>query len=1480
MIPRFNKTVLLSSLTIFILSVIGMSVASNYRASFSSNLSVLPKILAALNVMQEKFPEERVYLHLDKPFYKPGEAIWFKAYLRNGTDFRASSVSDILHVEFIDPKGNIAKHIKLISKKGFASGDFQLEQEAAGGLYKIKAYTNWQKNESNAAIFEKEIQVQAVVLPKLKMKLDFDRKAFGKGDNVSATVKMQTLENKPLANTPYKFIVKLDGENYMEEKGTTNEQGDAFIKFNLPQALATNDGLLNILISYEGSNESISRSIPIVLNTIDFKMYPEGGDLVTGLESKVAFKALNEFGKPADVEGIVENSKGEKVADLKSFHFGMGAFTITPEKDEKYVVKITNPKDIAQTYEVPEALERGYSLSVSEINKDEITLNVASSEYENLSVVCSVRDQVYYSNTVKATYGSNKLKINTSLFPIGVARITLFDSRGIERAERLAFVNKHKQLKVKIETDKEKYQPREKVKMTLKITDEKGLPMPANFSLSVADDNLLSFADDRSGNILSKMLLEYEVKDKIEEPAFYFNAKEEKADAALDYLLMTSGWRRFTWKQILEAEYPEVSYAPEKTIISGKILDPYGNPLPKAKVEVVGKNIYTNTSEDGTFALTNVELYQQTLIKVSASGYNDQQLYVQDYNSNTNLYLYKHQTVRYHSNTRYKHKTAVPHFRDGGGRADIVEKRAMKKADVDAMEIENEDMLVPMAMPEPAGKVNNAVADNKAIELNRKELPKDKMEMKVALDEEVEFAKEVIADDRIMGEVATVAYVPQVNYYRAREFSAPVYNGDSPIEIRNDFRSTIYWNGNIETDRAGKAVVEFYNSDAISSFKAIAEGISVDGMLGRAEQVFFTQLPFSMSVKSPVEVSTGDFVSLPLTLKNNTEKIINGDLNITLPEGIELLKQVAVNQTINPKEAKLVFVDCKVNNKIGKGNLTVAFKSAGFNDAFSQELNITAKGFPAAVAFSGNELEKEFMVNISNMVPGSLEASLTAYPSVVNDMMKGVESIVREPYGCFEQTSSSNYPNIMVKQYLMEYQKGQGGQSKTGSDFGIKSDIDGMLDRGYKRLVSYKTSDGGYEWFGASPGHEALTAYGLVQFNDMKKVYDGVDEGMMKRTADWLLSRRDGKGGFEKNPRALDNFGRASQEITNAYITYSLAEAGFKNIAREADLAYETAMTSKDPYQLALAANTMFSLNDITRGEKALSALEKLQDDNGSWNGKTHSITWSQGTSLMIEATSLSVMAMLKSKNPNGRSMNKAVGYILSARSGYGSFGSTQGTILALKAITQHARFSKRTAEDGMIELYIDGHKVISREYKAGETKAIEMKQLEKFLSEGKHKIKVKYPGVKEALPYSFAINYNTFLPANAQECKVTLKTKILNSTVKAGETVRMNVILSNTSKEGLPMTMAVIGIPAGMTAQPWQLKEIQEKKMVDFYEIRGNYVFFYYRQMAPNEIREINLDLKAEMPGEFEANASSAYLYYTNEFKHWSKPDKVKITK
>jgi hypothetical protein len=256
-------------------------------------------------------------------------------------------------------------------------------------------------------------------------------------------------------------------------------------------------------------------------------------------------------------------------------------------------------------------------------------------------------------------------------------------------------------------------------------------------------------------------------------------------------------------------------------------------------------------------------------------------------------------------------------------------------------------------------------------------------------------------------------------------------------------------------------------------------------------------------------------------------------------------------------------------------------------------------------------------------------------------------------------------------------------------------------------------------------------------------------------------------------------------------------------------------------------------------------------------------------------------MAILKSPSKNAGALTNAVQYLTSTRSGSGVFSSTQGTILALKALTEYAKFSKKTTEDGTIVIYIDGKKVSEKEYKAGDKGAIAVEGLEQFIKgEGKHTMKVKYIGVKTPLPYSIAINWSTSLPNSDEECTIDLKTKLASKVASVGETVRLTTTITNKKNTDVPSTMAIIGIPAGFTAQPWQLKELQEKHVFDYYEIKGNNIAVYYRGLGPKAVKEINLDLKAEMPGEYDAPASSAYLYYTNEYKTWSATDKVTIKK
>lgn len=1433
---------------IVIVAAFGSFITTSVNGDFKMN-EFLQSLKVKLDNHNKSFPEDRVYVQLDKPLYKPGETIWLSAFIRNATDMKASDKSDILYVELIDPKGNVAQKHQLIAHKGKTSADFLLDENVMGGIYKVKAYTNWQKNAND--FFEKEIQVQKVVLPRLKMKMEFLKKAYGPGDEVVSKVDLQTLENQPLSNYSVKYMVQLNGQKLTESKLTSDNEGLAYVKFQLPNELTTNDGLLNVMIDYEGRTESISRSVPITLGNIELGFYPEGGDLVDGLISKMAFKALNEFGKPADIKGVIKDNEGNTITNFESFHNGMGAFNLEPKIGKTYYAVITHPKGINKKYSLPKSLKRGWTMNVNNAEKEKLAITIQSTETETMSLAAQVRGEMYFATEINIARGKNEIEIPTKDFPMGVAQITLFDSKNIERAERLVFVNKDKKLNISLKTDKAQYLPREKVKMNIEVTDERGLPMPANLSLAVVDDKLLSFANDKSSNILSSLLLENDLKIKIEEPQFYFNDKEAKADEALDYLLMTDGWRRFTWEKVMAEDFPAIQFEGEKAIIKGRVMNNQGKPMANAIIKNTKTKKTYKTTADGYFSITNETLYQPTYFEVTAKDMSRQGFTASNYTQNHTVYLYDPKEIYSYSKSVRTKRANVP-----AAAVDmIVVEEDMMQVDEMVFDMEAEPVQQNMV------KVN---VDKKALVKEDKKKEAEKMELDevviVGNDQGRAFANQLIAKDQKI--------LLNVNYYRAREFATPNYTNNQEVDIRTDFRSTIFWDGNIEVGNNGQATVEFFNSDEVTSFRTIVEGVGV-GMIGRAEYTHFTQLPFSMSVKVPSQVVFGDVVEIPLTLKNTTNKDVVGNLMVKSPKGFKVLNVETGNQMLAANTTKTIYLNYEVLNEIGEDNLEISFKANGLKDAFVQPIKVGPKGFPVSIAFSGQDLSKTYSVSLSDVVDGSLQASLTAYPNVVNDLMKGIESIIREPSGCFEQTSMSNYPNIMAMSYMKE----------TGMDNPeLFASIDQKLDRGYKRLTSYETKEKGYEWFGSSPGHEALTAYGLMQFNDMKHVYADVSSEMVMRTSKWLMSRKDGKGGFKKNPRALDQFGRASEEVTNAYIVYALSEANYAEISKELEAAYSSSTASNDAYQLALMTNTLFNYKD-KRAESVLKALLKLQEKDGSWNAN-HSITRSGGVSLKVETTALAMLAMLKADKKDIAAITKAAEFLVSSRSGSGSFGSTQGTVLALKALTTFAKFSKQTKESGVLECVIDGKVVASKKYEAGEKNAIEFKDLDKHLKVGNQKIEIRYKDTKNALPYTMSIDYNTTLPLSSKECKIAVEAELNTNSLKVGETVRLTTKVSNKEDKGMPMTMAVVGIPSGLSAQPWQLKELQEKGTIGFYEITDNFVVFYFRDLAPNASHTINLDLKAEVPGEFEAPATSGYLYYTNEYKCWSNTGSITIKK
>ena len=319
------------------------------------------------------------------------------------------------------------------------------------------------------------------------------------------------------------------------------------------------------------------REKPEKLDNIDVTFFPEGGNLVSGLSNRLAFKAVNKQGKSIDITGTLLNSKGEEVSSFTSMYRGMGAFIFYPD-GEKYSAKIT-AGDKTVKVELPKAISSGYNLQVNNYQPQEMQVQIAKttdlpSDTVGVSFMC--RGKVYAFKTFNLTADQPVLfTIPKDIFPSGVVQITVFNTNGQILAERLAFVNHEDALQLKTEINTT-YQPFSPININFQLNDNQGNPLESTFSLSVRDRSseiYTGYSDD----IRSNLLLSSELKGFIENPGYYFEKNDVRHAAALDMLLLTQGWRRYSWEQMAGTKKFELKQGIEKgLVVEGKILTDIG----------------------------------------------------------------------------------------------------------------------------------------------------------------------------------------------------------------------------------------------------------------------------------------------------------------------------------------------------------------------------------------------------------------------------------------------------------------------------------------------------------------------------------------------------------------------------------------------------------------------------------------------------------------------------------------------------------------------------------------------------------------------------------------------------------------------------------------------------------------------------------------------------------------------------------------
>jgi hypothetical protein len=1311
----------------------------------------------------------RLYLHLDKPLYQPGETIWFRVWELAAPTLTAPMQDHGVTVQLVSPQGSQVMQKRLLLQAGLATNDVMLPDTIEGGEYILRATSDF------GDTFDRKLIVSQYQPPQIKKKVEFLRKAYGAGDQVAAAVSLARATGEPLANRPATAIVTVDEVEVARFRVTTSDKGEAVAKFELPRQIARGDGLLTLLVEDGGVTESIQKRIPILVKQMSVELYPEGGELVRGVPGRVYFLAKNPLGKPADVDGRVVDDQGHEVASFSSLHNGMGRFELMPQAGRSYQVQITRPAGIEHKVPVPAARDAGCSLMAiddAEGKRDDVRAAVWCTEDRTVAATAVLREKRLGDVSAKIAAGKpTVIAIPVPAGAQGAVRLTLFDDALNPLAERLIYRGRGHDLAISITPGRPTYAPRDQVELTVATRDLAGKPVQADLSLAVVDDTVLSFADDKTAHLLSRLYLEAEMPgQEVEEPNFYFSA-DPKAPHAIDLVLGTQGWRRFEWQPVLQpvalagATMPAGVEAEEAMPMA----EPMAQPAPPPPADA---------------------------------------------------------------------RPAARPVRPAAPRA-VVARPAEQKPAQEARKVDQARR--DEAQRGPVGGGRAAARRRPAMD----------------------------ADDAWAGddlEANMWAWAP------VREFPAPTYEAgyDGP---RTDFRETIFWSPSVKTGADGTARVQFHLSDAVTSFRATAEGVSAGGLPGRGEALVQSKLPVSLAVTMPLEASAGDTIELPVTLANETTRPYKARISSEFGPAFKVTGGVPAQVELRAGERKSFFAELKVIGD-GKdpeaGRARIGIETANLKDEVARTIRVVPVGFPQEVSASGT-LEKRaaHSIELTGAMPGTIEASITLYPSPLATMVAGTEAMIREPYGCFEQASSTNYPNVMVLAYLEQHDS---------ADVALVERTMTTLDKGYKLLTGYESPQKGYEWFGGDPGHEALTAYGLMEFADMSKVYGDVDQGMVQRTRRWLMDRRDGKGGYQRNARALDSFGAASPEVTNGYITWALTEAGETKIPEEIAYQERIARETKDPYLMALAANTLVNVR-ASGAKAAVERLRGMQAEDGSFPGADHSITRSGGDALLIETTSLAAMAMIEAGMAHEPPVRKAIDWLNAHRDGSGSFSSTQATILSLRAMTAYADAARVTQSSGVVSLFVNGKKAGEISFDKGRKDPLVFDDMSALLRPGKNEIELRLDS-KNPLPYSMGVAYRTQQPASSAETQVRVATRLAKDKVPLGEGVRMKVRVENTTDAGIPMTLARVGIPGGLAFQTWQLDELKDKGAIDFFETREREVVLYFRSMAPKAVKEIDLDLLARVPGAYVGPASRAYLYYTDEHKHWVSPVQITVTR
>jgi len=617
------------------------------------------------------------------------------------------------------------------------------------------------------------------------------------------------------------------------------------------------------------------------------RFFPEGGNLVTGITSTVGFKATGTDGKGININGVVINQRNDTVARFKSLQFGMGSFEFTPAAGNSYKAVMRIGRDNSLISDLPAVAANGYVIHLTDNgnNRPQIKISTNVPGQPVYLFVHSGHKVVIAQSVTPGADGTATVQIGKEKLGQGINHITLFNSARQPVCERLYF-NRPQLLNLQAGASQQ-YKPRSPVSLNISANATGGKPLAANLSVAVYKLDSLNNNPDNA-DIASYLWLSSELKGSIESPGYYFNIVTPETDKALDNLLLTQGWSRFKWTDVLSTQPKKFVFLPEYDghMVTGQLTNLNGTPAPEilAYLGVIGKRVQlygaradssgrlyfntkdlygpgeivlqTNTEKDSTYHITvaspfseqystnklpalQLSSHMQKLLETNSVGMQVQNIYDpgklrQYYNPVTDSSAFYGNIAKKYMLDDFKRFTTMEE--------DLREYVA-------EITISTEQKRVHFHVISEGGYLREGdplvMLDGVPIFNIDKVFTIDPLKIKkIDMINQVYYLGPIFADGILnftsyKGDMGGFEIDPKAvvldyeGLQLEREFYSPAYEtADQQKSRLPDFRNVLYWSPDVNTDATGKAMVSFYTSDKTGKYMAVMQGITADGLAG------------------------------------------------------------------------------------------------------------------------------------------------------------------------------------------------------------------------------------------------------------------------------------------------------------------------------------------------------------------------------------------------------------------------------------------------------------------------------------------------------------------------------------------------------------------------------------------------------------------------------------------------------------------------